>query len=172
MSKSADDTVLMRCGNSGSDGLRFGTSTSGAADVLTMIDLLSGTQGSQALSAITGTIALSESDIITQALGTDLGNTPEPNATFVGLSVHRNMARWTWSGGPDYGPFQIYDNETPSGGDVYTLCGTYDGTNGYGRNQNTEVQYLWNAHLSDVGIFGHAMSATEMDEIFASRAVW
>ena len=56
--------------------------------------------------------------------------------------------------------------------DVDTLCGTYDGTNGYTRSQTTEVQYLWNAHLSDVGIFDHAMSATEMDEIFASRAVW
>ena len=172
VSKSANDTVLMRCGNSGADGLRFGTSTGGAADVLTMIDLLSGTQGSQALSAITGTIDLSENDIITQALGSDLGDTPAANATFVGLSVHRNMARWTWSGGPAYGPFRIYDNETPSGGDVDTLCGTYDGTNGYTRSQTTEVQYLWNAHLSDVGIFDHAMSATEMDEIFASRAVW
>jgi len=176
VSKTSDDTILMRCGNSGADGLRFGTSQSGSEDVTTMIDLLSGTQGSSdevALSAVTGTIDLSETEFKTSALGADLGDDPEANATFVGLSIHENMNKWTWSGGPAYGAFRIYADEAGSGGDIDLLCGTYDGTNGYEKaTTSTNIQWLWNTYLSDVAIFDHALSATEMDEIFASRSVW
>jgi len=176
VSKTANDTVVMRCGNTGADGLRFGVTTSGTEDVTTMIDLLSGTQGGSdeiTLSAIANTVDLPANEFVTSALGVDLGNTPQANATFLGLSVHENMNKWTWSGGPTYGAFRIYEDETAGSGDVDMLCGTYDGTNGYHKaTTSTNIQWLWNTHLSDVAIFGHALSATEMDEIFGSRSVW
>jgi len=103
-----------------------------------------------------------------------LGNTPGANATFVGLSVLREMVRWTWSGGPSEGPFKIYTDEHTSSSGAFRLeCGTSDGTNGYAYNQtSTDVQWVWNAYLSEIGVFDRALSANEMDAIFAARDVW
>tara|TARA_R110002020_G_scaffold170927_2_gene360852 strand:+ start:1546 stop:8064 length:6519 start_codon:yes stop_codon:yes gene_type:complete len=174
------DVIKIRCGNTSSDGssngaLRFGTSANGSADVTTMIDLLSGTDGSQARSVITNTSGLQAPAMQPDWCwnGNPIGGSDYEDlagATVIGLATQLNMATWK-SASPD--PYQIYDTEGGQGSAIDLVCGTYDGSNAYTRSiAQTQNQWLWNTYLSEVAIFDHALSVAEMDEIFAARAVW
>jgi len=60
------------------------------------------------------------------------------------------------------------------GGSTYNMaCGTTDGTNAYLEGASAAVQiWAWNMTLGEIGIFDHTLSQSDVEELFAARAVW
>jgi len=142
-----------------------------------MVDLLDGSWGGMNLSGITDTSDYTDflPDWTSSGLGgVALGGEDHDeltNSTVIGLAVHSHMVNWGDNGGPV--PFTVYANErTASSGPFDLVCGM-DGTNVFTKDTNaSSTQWLWKTYLSEVAVFGHALSATEMVEIFSSTTVW
>lgn len=176
VSKTAGDVVQMRCGNR--TGLRFGHISGGSVDAREMIDLLVGDQGGMTLSSITDTSDYTNfvPDWTSSGLGgVALGGEDHDELTYstvIGLAVHSHMVNWGDNGGPV--PFTVYTHETSASSGAFDLvCGIDGSSNSFTKNTNaSSTQWLSKTYLSEVAIFGHALSATEMDEIFSSTGIW
>ena len=176
VSKTAGDVIQMRCGNR--TGLRFGHTANGTATVQGMISLLEEEQGGMQLSGITDTSEYTAfaPDWTSDGLGgVALGGEDHDELTYstvIGLAVHSNMVNWGYNNGPN--PFAVYTHETSASSGAFDLvCGMDGSSNSFTKATSADsTQWLSKTYLSEVAIFGHALSATEMDEIYSSTAVW
>jgi hypothetical protein len=89
---------------------------------------------------------------------------------FIGLSALKNLKSWGFSvagGGTQFATNGVFHNSQ--------VCGTTDGAaavtssfSGYA----VDPIWAWNITMGEIGLFDHALSSSERDEIFAARGVW